>query len=151
MVREVAIRISENISDSIKENISFFGKNRENIYIISGGFKYLILPTARKLEILDSNIMANELLFNKEGNFVDINKDNLMAQEKGKVKQMKKMDLGKDVFMVGDGWTDYETKESGVASKFVAFVENVRREKILEKADLVAENFYQVIEYVENN
>ena len=37
--------------------------------------------------------------------------------------------------MIGDGYTDYEIKHSGLANKFYAFTENVERENIVSKAD----------------
>jgi len=40
-----------------------------------------------------------------------------------------------DVYVIGDGYTDYEIKHSGLANKFYAFTENVEREKVLAKAD----------------
>jgi D-3-phosphoglycerate dehydrogenase len=47
--------------------------------------------------------------------------------------------------MIGDGYTDYEVKEAGKANKFYAFVENVRREKIVKKADKVVESFDEIL------
>ncbi|HPW63926.1 MAG TPA: phosphoglycerate dehydrogenase, partial [Cyclobacteriaceae bacterium] len=43
-----------------------------------------------------------------------------------------------DVYVIGDGYTDYEIKHAGLANKFFAFTENVEREKVLSKADHVA-------------
>ncbi len=40
--------------------------------------------------------------------------------------------------MIGDGYTDFEIKDAGLANKFYAFTENVGRENIIEKADHVA-------------
>ncbi len=40
--------------------------------------------------------------------------------------------------MIGDGYTDYEIKHSGLANKFYAFTENVERENVMDKADHVA-------------
>jgi len=46
-----------------------------DIYMVSGGFKRLIIPVADKLGIPSSNIFANEFLFNKDGKFVNFSKD----------------------------------------------------------------------------
>ena len=39
------------------------------------------------------------------------------------------------MYVIGDGYTDYEIKHSGLANKFYAFTENVERETITSKAD----------------
>jgi D-3-phosphoglycerate dehydrogenase len=41
------------------------------------------------------------------------------------------------MYAIGDGYTDYELRESGLANKFFAFIENVERQKVVEKADEV--------------
>jgi D-3-phosphoglycerate dehydrogenase len=40
--------------------------------------------------------------------------------------------------VIGDGYTDFEIKDAGLANKFYVFTENVGRENIIEKADHVA-------------
>jgi D-3-phosphoglycerate dehydrogenase len=39
--------------------------------------------------------------------------------------------------MIGDGYTDYEVKESGQANQFYLFTENVKRSELIDKADHV--------------
>ncbi|HRI79618.1 MAG TPA: phosphoglycerate dehydrogenase, partial [Cyclobacteriaceae bacterium] len=41
-------------------------------------------------------------------------------------------------YVIGDGYTDYEIKHSGLANKFYAFTENVERESVSSKADHIA-------------
>ena len=36
-------------------------------------------------------------------------------------------------------------KEAGLAEKFVAFTENVKRDSVIEKADLVAKDFNEIV------
>jgi D-3-phosphoglycerate dehydrogenase len=42
-----------------------------------------------------------------------------------------------EVIVIGDGYTDYEIREAGQASKFYLFVENVQRTHLFDKADRV--------------
>jgi D-3-phosphoglycerate dehydrogenase len=51
---------------------------------------------------------------------------------------LKRLKLDGDVYVIGDGYTDYEIKHSGLANKFYAFTENVGRENVLSKADHIA-------------
>ncbi|MGB5976757.1 MAG: phosphoglycerate dehydrogenase, partial [Cyclobacteriaceae bacterium] len=62
-------------------------------------------------------------------------KDNLLSKNNGKVETLRRLDLDGDVYVIGDGYTDYEIKASGLANRFYAFTENVERAKVTEKAD----------------
>jgi len=62
-------------------------------------------------------------------------KENPLSANNGKTEQLKRLNLPGDVYVIGDGYTDYEIKHSGLANKFYAFTENVEREKVLAKAD----------------
>lgn len=71
-----------------------------------------------------------------------------MAQEGGKVSQAKALRLYGEIHVIGDGFTDYQLKAEGLASKFYAFVENVRRENICKLADGILSNFDDFIKIV---
>jgi D-3-phosphoglycerate dehydrogenase len=64
-----------------------------------------------------------------------------LAQENGKVQQLKKIGLDGKVWVIGDGYTDYQIREAGMTEKFIAFFENVERINILDKADQVVRSF----------
>jgi D-3-phosphoglycerate dehydrogenase len=51
---------------------------------------------------------------------------------------MRSLQLDGDVYVIGDGYTDYEIRESGLANRFYAFTENVLRPSVVEKADYVS-------------
>ena len=53
-----------------------------------------------------------------------------------------------NVYVIGDGYTDYQIKEAGLADKFIAFTENAKRQNVIEKADYVAENFDEFLAYI---
>src|SRR5690606_35492293 len=48
--------------------------------------------------------------------------------------------LDAEAYVIGDGYTDYELKESGLASRFYAFTENVKRDRVLAVADQVVDS-----------
>jgi D-3-phosphoglycerate dehydrogenase / 2-oxoglutarate reductase len=54
------------------------------------------------------------------------------------VELLKKLNLPGDIYVIGDGYTDYEIKHAGLANKFFAFTENVERENVKNKADHIA-------------
>lgn len=130
-------KLGSKISKSVIRNKSFFKKNGEDIYILSGGFKEIIFPIVKKFNIPESNVYANTLEFDKKGNITGFDRNNLLSQDSGKIKQLKKLGLEGVLYVIGDGYTDYELKEAGIAHKFFAFTENVERDIVAAKADHV--------------
>jgi D-3-phosphoglycerate dehydrogenase len=130
--------LKDNVSESFKRNLEFFRRHADRIYIISNGFREFIEPVVTEYGILPQNILANEFEFDPAGNVSGFRRDNPLSANNGKVEQLRRLNLPGDVFVIGDGYTDYEIKKSGLANKFYAFTENVERESILDKADHVA-------------
>jgi D-3-phosphoglycerate dehydrogenase len=128
-------RLKGSVSESFKRNKEFFQKYADNIYIISNGFKEFIEPIVTEFGIKSENILANEFRFDKDGKVIGFDIDNPLSANGGKVEQLKKLNLPGDVYVIGDGYTDYEIKHAGLANKFYAFTENVERESVKNKAD----------------
>lgn len=129
--------LGRKVSKSVSRNRNFFKKYGENIFIVSGGFKEIIFPIVKKFNIPEKNVFANTLEFDKKGNITGFDKNNLLSQDYGKIKQLKKLGLKGELYVIGDGYTDYELKEAGIAHKFFAFTENVEREIVASKADYI--------------
>jgi D-3-phosphoglycerate dehydrogenase / 2-oxoglutarate reductase len=128
-------KLKGSVSESFKRNREFFEKYADNIYIISNGFKEFIEPIVTEFGIKSENILANEFRFDGEGKVVGFDVENPLSANGGKVEQLKKLNLPGDVYVIGDGYTDYEIKHAGLANKFYAFTENVERESVKTKAD----------------
>ena len=129
------LKLKDSVSESFKRNREFFLKYSDSIYIISNGFKEFIEPIVTEFGIKPENILANEFRFNKEGNVIGFDTENPLSSNGGKVEQLKKLNLQGDIYVIGDGYTDYEIKQAGFANKFFAFTENVERENVKSKAD----------------
>ncbi len=127
--------LRNSVSESFKRNKEFFQKYSDNIYIISNGFKEFIEPIVTGFGIKPENILANEFIFDGEGRVIGFDTDNPLSANGGKVEQLKRLNLPGDIYVVGDGYTDYEIKHAGLANKFFAFTENVARENVKSKAD----------------
>jgi D-3-phosphoglycerate dehydrogenase / 2-oxoglutarate reductase len=123
------------ISDSFKRNKEFFEQYSDRIYVISNGFKDFITPVVADYGIKEENVCANTFVFDENGRIVDFDRNNVLSSNNGKVEQLKSLDLKGDVYVIGDGYTDYEIKAAGMANKFYAFTENVTRQKVTDKAD----------------
>jgi D-3-phosphoglycerate dehydrogenase len=133
--------LRRNISTSIQRNEAFFEEFSDRIYVISGGFKEYIAPIVGDYHIDPDHIFANTFTFNEEGRIDGFDHENFLAQENGKVRQLANLNIKGDIYVIGDGYTDFEIRESGLASGFYAFTENVERASLLEKADHVTPNF----------
>lgn len=127
--------LKKKISPSFIRNEEFFKENRDDIYIISNGFKEFIVPIVQELGIKEENVFANSFEYGEDGKITGFDRNNVLSSNGGKVATLKDLDLQGDVYMIGDGYTDYEVKAAGLANKFYAFTENIERDSILEKAD----------------
>jgi D-3-phosphoglycerate dehydrogenase len=151
--------LSASVSSSFVRNREFFNDHHENIYIVSNGFKEFIVPIVEPYGVKPENVFANTFQFDEDGDIVGFDKDNVLSSNNGKVEQLKRLKLKGDVYVIGDGYTDYEIKAAGLANKFYAFTENVERANILEKADhitpsldefLFVHNMNKAISYPKN-
>ena len=131
-------QLKDKVSPSFKRNREFFQKYADNIYIISNGFKDFIIPIVTEYGIKAGNVLANDFVFDTAGKVTGFDDSNPLSVNNGKSEQLKKLNLTGDVYVIGDGYTDYEIKKSGLANKFYAFTENVERANIIDKADHIA-------------
>lgn len=133
--------LQKKITPSFLRNRHFFQANSDNIFIISNGFTEIILPVVKKFGLSEKNIFANEFIFDEKGNIRGFDESNMLANENGKTEMLKSLKLDGDIYVIGDGYTDYRLKETGLVTKFFAFTENVERKIVTRKADYIAPTF----------
>jgi len=132
---ELIARLSEQVSQSFQRNKEFVRQYSDQIYILSNGFKDFIIPIVEHYGIKPERVFANEFEYDNEGKITGFNKSNVLSENNGKPKQIASLNLNGEVYVLGDGYTDYEIKKAGLAHKFYAFTENVRRQNVLQEAD----------------
>ncbi len=132
--------LKKKVSKSFARNEVFFEHCAEDVIILSSGFKDFIVPVATELGVLEANIYANTFVYDEEGNITGADQNNPLAGDGGKVTLVKSLNLDAEIHVIGDGFTDYEIKESGLAQYFYAFTENVERPAVMEKADHVVKS-----------
>lgn len=145
-------RLHGKISPSFERNQAFLREYADQILVVSSGFKEFIVPVVVALGLHADNVYANEFHFDSDGNVIGIDENNVLAQDGGKVKLMQQLRQvscdafaqhskliknNTEVFVIGDGYTDYQIRESGQATRFYAFTENVERPKVTAKADMI--------------
>ncbi|PQJ78658.1 phosphoglycerate dehydrogenase [Polaribacter porphyrae] len=132
--------LKKQVSSSIERNKEFFELYTDDIYVISCGFKEFIDPIVAEYNIPSERVFANTFEFDKNGKIISFDSNNPLSQHNGKIKCLKDMNLEGEIQVIGDGYSDYVTREAGVADKFFAYTENVSRDKTTENADHIAPN-----------
>jgi len=147
----------ENIIKILEKRVSLsFVKNKsklksisERIYIVSGGFKEIIIPIVSDYGISKSNVYANEFIYNDKDYISGINAKSPMSYSDGKIRALKEINFTTEAFVIGDGSTDLEMKTLNGIRAFICFTENIVRKSVSEKADYVASNLDEVFQIIE--
>jgi len=137
--------LKHKVSKSFERNREFLQENAGNIYIISNGFKDFIIPIVADYGIQESNVFANEFVYDETGKIIDFNRENPLSKNNGKAETIRRINLDGDIYVIGDGYTDYEIKASGLANKFYAFTENVSRPRVTSQADHIAPSLDEIL------
>ena len=141
--------LKKKVSASFSRNANFFKKHADEVLIVSGGFKEFITPVVSQYHIKKENIYANTFVTTGDGKIIDYDHENPLSEEGGKVKLIRQMALEGNLYGIGDGYSDYQLRESGLIKKFYAFTENIARESIVSKADHITPSFDEFL-YVNN-
>lgn len=134
-------KLKKKVSRSFSRNRAFLENHADEILIVSGGFKEFICPVVGSYHIKPEHVYANTFVFDPQGTIIGYNQDNPLSEEGGKVKLLKELKLEVELYGIGDGYSDFQLKESGIIKKFFAFTENIERASVTEKADYVTPNF----------
>jgi D-3-phosphoglycerate dehydrogenase len=137
-VAELAARILDEGTPSVRRNLRFFREHAGRIVILSGGFREIIAPLAAHLHVPADQVLCNDLLYDAEGRVTGVDQANPLSQAGGKPVVLRALGLPGPVVMIGDGWTDTEVRLAGAADRFHAFTEVVRRERVVVAADAEA-------------
>jgi len=129
------------VSASIRRNAEFFRTHADRIYVVSSGFREFIEPVVAEFGIDPSHVLANTFTFDTEGNITGCDPGNVLSRDGGKIQQLKDLHLDGPVYVLGDGYTDYQIREAGLAHRFYAYTENVSRPSVVAHADEVLPTF----------
>ena len=140
--------LKNKIDSSFKNNLDFIKEFIDDIYIVSGGFRSIIHPLMQSLLNIDWQIYANEFVMDVNNNVIGVNKSNFLALSKGKVKTVNSLSIDKEIIVVGDGYTDYEIKKSGLAKYFLAYTRYVKHKNVINKSDFNCNSFDDVINFI---
>ena len=144
-VEQLADRILDEGTWSVRRNLRFFQENADKIVILSGGFREIIAPVAERLGVAPERVLANDLVYDADGRVTGVDDQNPLSYDNGKPKVIDSLGLARPIVMVGDGWNDAEVKLAGAADRFYAFTEVARRDKVVAVADAEAPSMDELL------
>ena len=124
-----------------------------DIWLVSGGFRIMIEPVAKQLNIPTTNIVANTLYFDdssSEGKYIGFDIEEPTSADMGKPKALQQLQASQGyqtMVMVGDGATDAQAKPP--AKAFIGFGGIVERQAVKDKADWFVTDFEDMVRIVE--
>jgi HAD superfamily phosphoserine phosphatase-like hydrolase len=116
------------------------------VHLVSGGLREGILPFAEWLRIPEERVHAVRVHLSKDGSYQGWETRSPLATAAGKGAVVRDLSLNSPILAVGDGATDVSTKEAGAT--FAAFTGFVRRETVVDQADVVVATFHEISELV---
>jgi D-3-phosphoglycerate dehydrogenase len=134
-------RLRGKVSESIRRNGDFFRQFAGRVFVVSSGFREFIEPVVAEFGIDADHVLANTFTFDAAGNITGCDPANVLSRDGGKIRQLQLLDLEGDVYVLGDGYTDYQIREAGLANRFYAYTENVARPTVVAQADSILPSF----------
>jgi phosphoserine phosphatase len=134
------------LTPHVKELIYELHKRGKEVYLISGGFRSIIEPIARDLDIPTANVYANKLKFYYDGEYAGFDENQLTSRSGGKgaaIRDLKEKFGYDTVVMVGDGITDWEACPP--ADLFIGFGGNAYRTEVKAKSKWYVSDFRDLI------
>lgn len=108
------------------------------IHIVSGGLIEAIWPVADFLGIPRDQVHAVRLQWHGDGTFASVDPEDPFSQSKIPGFRPHAARLTKPIIVIGDGMTDYQLYQTGLATHFVAFCQHVQRETVIAQATHIA-------------
>lgn len=144
-INTVVTALKSSITPSFIAHRDFIRDHGDQIYILTGSFREVVLPVVASFGIPEEQIFGNLLHYDSRGRITGIDPSNPLARDGGKIRQVEGLNLEGEVVVIGDGYNDYQLKAAGLADRFFAFVENVRRPRVVAVADRVLESLDDLV------
>lgn len=144
-IHHLAERLKAQISPSFERNQKHLSALKDNVYVVSNGFKEFIIPVIETYGLLPENVYANTFVYDEDGNITGFDTNNPLSRNGGKSLVIKDLHLNGDVYVIGDGANDLEIWKAGYANKFYLFTENVEREKVKKEANHFASTVDEIL------
>jgi len=134
----VGEKLKNDITPGMEALFLWLSKNQWSIYIVSGGFRPSVLPTAKALGLNEKEVFTNDLDVDESGEVLGVDEASFLWTNEGKtpvIKHLKKLrNLPEPFVLVGDGSNDLAAFRAGVVDEFIGFGGNVVRERVKTQA-----------------
>ncbi len=139
-VLEVGDDLAGRVTDGAAEVVVATQAAGHRVVIVSGAFRDAALQAAGRIGIPPEDVYAVCPRWLDEGAFAGFDDGDLFATSK--VAGVRAIDppLPRPAVVVGDGATDADLRDAGLADRFVAYTEHVRRAPVVARADATVEN-----------
>jgi phosphoserine phosphatase len=90
----------------------------KDVFLVSGGFRVMIEPVAREICVAKTNIYANTIFWDDQGNYVGFDSNEPTSADMGKPKALELIQAEHDyncMVMIGDGATDAQAVPPGTS------------------------------------
>lgn len=134
------------LTPGIKELIYQLNLQGHDIWIVSGAIKDLLIPIGKTLDIPEDHLLGIELSWSANGVYRGIDATLPINRSKWEGAKAYADQWRSPKIAIGDGITDYALYEHGLVDHFIAFTQNVRREKVLEKGVKEAKSIRELIQ-----
>jgi D-3-phosphoglycerate dehydrogenase len=129
IISEYVVENKNRIDSKFRGILKDLQESGHEILVVSGGFEEWIIP------LLDGIIPAKNIHANKIKNHnLPMTFDNIIQRSKEEI--IKSLNLNpREIFMIGDGMTDFSVFEKGLATNFVGCFFYQNRPLVREKAE----------------
>lgn len=151
---QIGDALMADITPDLPELVAELQAKQYQIYIISGGFRPCLLPTAVKLGIAPERVFANTYQTNQQGIVLSPDTDNPCFTDQGKVHVIQHIATTEQpprpYMMVGDGSNDLRAYTEGVVDYFCGFTTHVERAIIKAQAPQQAASVAELRNFIFN-
>jgi len=138
------------LTPGIVELVDQLHRKNVKVFLVTGGFRAIVLPVAKILDIPEAQVFANVLAFDEDGVYTGFDHNQLTSDSGGKTevcRHLKEKFGFKNLVMVGDGATDMETyspEDRTAADGFIGFGGNIVRDSVLRGSEWFADSFEEL-------
>jgi len=118
------------LADQVRELLACCRELAITPWILTGGLLEAVLPVSRSLGLPDERVLAIACRWDDTGRFLGLAPGT--ALDKVSACQARAQQMGRPVWAVGDGFTDYQLLLAGCADRFFAFTAFARRPFVAE-------------------
>jgi len=137
------------LSPGIQELVQALHNRNTHVHLVSGGFRLMIAPVAKTLQIAQEHVYANTILFDDDGNYAGFDDTEFTSRDEGKsvaLRQLQNDFNFAHIVMVGDGMTDAQAKPPAVA--FIGYGGVTVRPAVQTVADWYVTDLYELTKVV---